>query len=304
MSDPRQFLSGFAAYSDLLFCAKADSSAGDTPRPGEFPFSTHTLDGDSWAQHKKVLNWPPVALASVKPPGKDRVLVAIGANGSFYEGNMGDLSEQTGLMPDSDSFIARNLAVVADTIYAVGMGHAFARRDGPMTWTRLDPQIPPGTEGAAGFNDLVGFTRDEMYTVGWGGEILRTDGRRWQRVDSPVSAALRAACIAPDGLVYAVGYNGAMVKGRGDEWTVIDTGRNGVLLDICAFKDDIFVATSFEVLRLTPDGLAPVTEFEDPEDRPGSCVALCPAADGSAVFWLGGPDLFRITDTTWHRVPT
>ena len=207
------------------------------------------------------------------------------------------------MLPGKPRFIARNLAVVGDTIYAVGMGRAIARWDGPMKWTRLDPKLPASNDdGAVGFNDLVGVTPSEMYTVGWGGEILRTDGKRWQAVDSPVSAALRAACVGADGLIYAVGYNGTMVRGRGDDWSVIETGRKGVLLDVCAFKDKIFVATSFDVLKLGPDGLDPVSEFDDPDDQPSSCIGLCAAADGSGVLWLGNTELFRITDSTWHRV--
>lgn len=128
-----------------------------------------------------------------------------------------------------------------------------------------------------------------MYTVGWGGEILRTDGRRWQHVHSPVSAALRAACVAPDGMVYAVGYDGTMVRGRGDSWSVIETGRKGVFLDVCSFRSDVFVATSLDVLKLGPSGLEPVTDFDDPEDRPTGCVGLCAAADGSGVFGLAAP---------------
>jgi len=297
------FLSGYAPFSDLLFCAKAKAGTEEVVRDGEFPFRAHVLDGGSWGQYGTTFNWAPIAVASIKPAGAKRTVVAISAQGDFYEIQASEGLEQTGVIPGKPRFIATNLAVVGDTLYALGMGRSIARWDGPKTWTRLDPKLPLSEDGANGFNDLVGFSPKEIYTVGWDGEILRTDGKHWQVLDSPVSAALRAACICSDGMVYAVGYNGTMVRGRGDDWAVIETGRKGVLLDVCAFKDNIYVATAFDVLKLGPDGLEPVTEFEDPEDRPSSCVGLCAAADGSAVLWLGGPDLFRITDSTWHRVP-
>lgn len=302
MDDKKMFLSGYAPFSHLLFCAKARGGAEELVRDGEYPFTFHLLNRKDWGEYATEFNWAPIAVASAKPEGQGRIVVAVGAHGEFYELQPSDGKQQTGVLPGTPRFLARNLAVVGDVIYAVGMGRSVARRDAPMTWTRLDPKLPANDDDAVGFNDLAAVALDEMYTVGWGGEILRTDGQRWQAVDSPVSAALRAACVGADGLVYAVGYSGTMVRGRGDDWSIVETNRQGVLLDVCAFKNEIFVATSFNVLRLTPGGLEPVSEFEDPDDRPTSCVGLCAAADGSGVFWMANTELFRITDTTWHRV--
>ena len=280
MEDKGNFLCGYAPFSDLLVCATARAGLGETVPEGDYPFRCYLLDGEEWGQYATMFNWAPVAMASVKPAGGERTVVALGARGEIYEIRTSDGDEQTSVMPGKGGFVARNLAVVGDTIYAVGLGHCIARWERPMTWTRLDPNVKK--DQAAGFNDLVAISADEMYTVGWGGEILRTDGQRWQTIDSPVSAALRSACIGSDKMVYAVGYNGTMVRGRGDDWSVVETGRQGVLLDVCAFRDEIFVADSFAVFRLGADGLEVVTEFEDPDDRPDSCVGLCASADGPA----------------------
>lgn len=297
------FLSGFAPFHDLFFCAKAKAGTGEVIPSGTFPFRVFMLSRNQWSPYDRVFNWAPIAITSVKPEDGLRAVVAIGAHGECYEMRPANGDEQTGVLPGPSRFLARNVAVVGDVIYAVGMGRAMARRDGPMAWTRIDPAVPVSNSNrAVGFNDLAAFSPDEMYTVGWGGEILRGDGERWQAVDSPVSTALVAACTGADGLLYAVGYNGTMVRGRGDEWSVIETGSRSALRDVCTYGDDILVATPFDVLRLGPDGLQPIEEFEDPEDVPGSCNGLCAAADGSGVFWLGNSGLFFLTGTTWKRV--
>lgn len=301
--EPKVFISGYAPFSDMIYCAQMEADTKAQIPEGEFPFSFHLFDEGKFGEYGISFNWAPIAVASIKPVEKKRVVIAVGTNGRFYEMWPATADQQTGVLPGS-RFIATNLAVVNETIYAVGMGRAIARWDGPMTWTRLDPEIAKEGDGAIGFNDLVGFTSDEIYTVGWGGEIFKTDGKDWQKIKSPVSRPLRAACIGADQKVYAVGYDGTMVCGRDTSWSVVKTGLSDTLLDVVAFKNEILVATAFNVFILGPDGLSKMTNFEDPQDTPASCVGLCATADGSGVFWLGGQDLFLLTDSTWNRVLT
>jgi hypothetical protein len=291
------FLCGFAVRLDLFVCVKEQ----DTKRADGMVFNVFLLQGSTWAKFATMFDWPHVAVAAIKPHG-NRVVVSVGSKGDYWEFLGATSAEDTGVMPGSRPFLARNLAVIEDQILAVGMGRVVARWDGPGQWTRLDPAVPLPAGRACGFNDLTGPSLKEMYTVGWRGELWQTDGSAWQQIDSPTSEHLRAACTLPDGSVLAVGYNGVMVRGKHDSWTVVASGRPETLLDVCCCKGDVYVATAFRILKLNDTGLVPVTEFADAGDMPTSCGALYPTQDGLGVFSLGPKDLFRLRDRVWERV--
>lgn len=293
------FLCGYAAYLDLFFCAKEEDDQKEKDALGVGFFC---LDGDDWIKFATTFNWPHVAVASIKPGGGDRVVLSVGSQGDYYECLAGTSTERTGVIPGAGPFLARNLAVVDDTVFAVGMGRVVARWDGPGTWTRLDPAAPLPDGQACGFNDLAGPSLKEMYAVGWRGEIWQTDGAAWRQIASPLSDHLRAACTLPNGFIFAVGYNGVMVRGRNDAWNIVDSGRAETLLDVCCFDGKVFVATAYQILSLDDSGLVPVTEFEDPDDMPATCGGLYLAHDGSGVFSLGPKDLFRLRDGLWERL--
>jgi hypothetical protein len=294
------FLCGYAVRLDLFVCVKEQ----DKKSADGMVFNVFLLQGNTWAKFATMFDWPHVAVASIKPRGSDRVVLSIGGNGDYWEFLDATSSEHTGVIPGSSPFLARNLAVVGDRIFAVGMGRVVARWDGPGLWTRLGPTAPLPEGRACGFNDLTGPSLMEMYAVGWRGEIWQTDGdgSAWRQIDSPISEHLNAACTLRDGSIVAVGYNGAMVRGKHDTWAVVASGRPETLLDVCCFKGEVYVATAFRILKLEDTGLMPVTEFADADDVPTSCGALYLTDDGVGVFSLGPKDLFRLRDGAWERV--
>ncbi len=292
------FICGYAVHLDLFFCVKEQ----DKKRADGMVFNAFLLHGNTWGKFATTFDWPHVAVASIRPGGSDRVVLSIGGNGDYWEFLDATSTERTGVIPGSSPFLARNLAVVEDRMFAVGMGRVVARWNSPGLWTRLDPTAPLPEGRACGFNDLTGPSLEEMYAVGWRGEIWQTDGSAWRQIDSPISEHLVAACTLPDGSILAVGYNGAMVRGKHDSWTVVASGRPENLLDVCCCRGEVYVATAFRILKLEDSGLMPVTEFADADDIPTSCGALYLTHDGVGVFSLGPKDLFRLRDGAWERV--
>jgi len=293
-------LCGYAVRLDLFVCVKEY----DHERADGMAYQGFLLQGSHWVKFATMFDWPPAAVASVKPRGSERVVLSVGTRGDYWEFLDATSSEHTGVIPGDSPFLARNLAVVEQRIFAVGMGRVVARWDAPGVWTRLDPGAPLPGAGACGFNDLTGPALTEMYAVGWRGEIWRTDGdgSAWHQIDSPTSEHLNAACTLPDGSIMAVGYNGAMVRGKQDTWNVVASGRPETLLDVCCFNEEVYVATAFRILRLEDMGLVPDTRFAVAGDIPSSCGALYPTDDGTGVFSLGPKDLFRLRDGAWERV--
>lgn len=292
------FICGYAVRLDLFVCVKEQ----DKKRADGMVFNVFLLQGNSWGKFATMFDWPHVAVASIKPRGSDRVVLSIGGNGDYWEFLDATSSERTGVMPGSSPFLARNLAVVEDRIFAVGMARVVARWESPGLWARLGPTAPLPEGRASGFNDLAGPSLNELYAVGWRGEIWQTDGSAWRQIDSPTSEHLNAACTLPDGSIVAVGYNGAIVRGKHDTWNLVASGRPETLLDVCYFKGAIYVATAFRILKLEDTGLMPVAEYVDADDMPTSCGALYPTDDGAGVFSLGPKDLFRLRGGAWERV--
>jgi hypothetical protein len=295
--DESTFLAGCSPFQDFIFFAKSlDELSNDDDVLNSTFFC---LDGDELTKYETSVGWPAIAAATIKLDGANRVLVYIAPGGDYWEVDVQTVEETTGRIAEA-SFALTALAVIEHAILACGMGRMVFRRDGKANWKSVGPTEPLPETGIVGFQDIAGFSAEEIYAVGWQGEIWSgtLDGR-WRRVDSPVSANLNAVCCAPDGLAYAVGDGGVMVRGRGDKWEVLDTQRQENLMDVAEFGGTVFVVSDFRILKLRDDRLVPEDAFKMP-DRPGTCLQLWKAEDG--LISMGPKDLFRLDAGSWSRV--
>ena len=284
-----------ATYRDILFFAKSSDDLVEKGKPNSaFLF----MEGDDWVKYDEIVNWTAISMARIGR-AKDLYAVAIGFDGQFWEIENGSLAETLGQISAED-ISPRSLAVVEETIYAVGMGRIVLRRERLNLWTPIGPAPATAAEGVIGFEDMAGYATDEMYAVGWQGEIWWRDNATWRQVDSPVSANLNAVYCGDDGVVYAVGDNGTMLRGRHETWAVVETGRDENLMDVCYFDNTVYVATDFRILKLTADGLEGEDRFVDPGDVPANCLLLLRAPD--SVFSMGPTDLFRLSPGGWQRL--
>jgi hypothetical protein len=298
--DVSTFLSGCAPFKGYIFFAKEldEMVTAGQPNSSFFNFDEDDTDGQ-FRQFKGSVGWPAIAMATIKPDeDAERVVVAIGPNGDYWECEPGSLKKTTDRIPDFRGNL-RNLSVVDDVIYACGMGRIVLQRQGLGQWTSLGPGERKGDADVVGFEDIGGYSADEMYAVGWGGEIWWRDKGKWRQVDSPTSVNLRALHCAEDGSVYVVGRDGTMVRGRRDVWAVIDTGRTENLMDVASYEGTVYVTTNFRILKLTDRGLVNDDDFAD-ADRPKTCLYLLPASDG--LVSLGTKDLFRRNGGSWSRL--
>jgi len=256
-------------------------------------------DGE-WYKYKFAGAWSAISMATIKPSGKDRTVVAISPRGAYWEVAPKAIRETHNEIKEWGNPL-RALATVGDSIYACGMGRTVMRRRGPGAWEEMGPGTLDSDEGEiVGFEDLAGFAENEMYAVGWRGEIWRFANRRWRRLDSPVSGNLNAVCCGGDGRVYVVGDDGTMLRGRNEVWEVLRTDRMDNLMDVAFHQDMVYVATDFEILKLEGDLLSAEEAFVDPEDPPATCLHLLEAADG--LISLGTKDLFRLRNAVWERL--
>lgn len=181
------------------------------------------------------------------------------------------------------------------------MARSVLKRTGPGAWDEIGPGTTKDDDKlVVGFEDLDGFGADDLYVVGWRGEVWQRRKGKWRRLDSPVSANLNAVCCAADGKVYVVGDGGVMLRGRNNRWEVLDTGLSANLTDVACFAGTVYVVTDFQILKLVDDALEPEDAFADPDDLPATCLHLLACADG--LFAMGAKDLFRLHGGTWERL--
>lgn len=298
--DTSTFLSSCAPLYDLFFFAKEidELVVNDTPNSSFFCFD----EQDTSAQFRKYdesVGWPAIAMATSKPEGSSRDVVAIGPNGDYWEVIPSSAQESVGRIAGFKGNL-RALSVIDETIFACGMGRVVLRRDTRGQWTPIGPGPRKGDADVIGFEDIEGYSKNEMYAVGWGGEIWWLDNGTWRNVDSPTSVNLTALSCAEDGSVYIVGHNGIMLRGRYDSWNVIDTDRNENLRDVTFYDGAVYVVTDFRILRLIEGKLVNDTDFAVPNDRPTTCLTLLKTSDG--IISVGGKDIFRRQRERWERL--
>jgi photosystem II stability/assembly factor-like uncharacterized protein len=293
------FLSGCAPLADFMFFSKeADELVDEDQSNSSFFSYDEDEKEDPFRKYDVSASWVAIAMTTIKPISTGlREVIAVAPDGEYWELEPLTTNEFTGVIKVIRGSI-RSLTVVDDIVYGCGMARTVLKREYRDNWVEFGP--PDSQSGAViGFEDLSGFNGSDIYAVGWSGEIWHFNGENWSQIDSPVSSILSAVCCAEDGFVYAVGHDGVMLKGRGDSWTVIGTGRKEKLMDVQFYAGQIYVATNFDVLKLTDHGLVLDADFPA-DDRPSTCLHLLKAADG--LFSMGTKDLWRKKTSGWQRI--
>jgi hypothetical protein len=297
------FLCGWAPATNFVFFARERDDVADQGISASsfyIWYEPHPDPSKRWSIYSEIANWRAQGMASIKPPSSDRVTVALGTRGQYFEVAPGTAVQHLGTITDPEVLV-RRVAAIGGTIVAAGMGRSVIRRIDRGNWV----EFGPGTTDAdrdqvVGFEGIDGISADDLHAVGWRGEIWHWSGGRWRQIDSPTNANLNAVALAGDGTVFAVGDDGSMVRGAGDRWEVVDTGRSENLQDVAVYEGEVFVVTDYRILRLRPTGLVEDDRFEG--DRPGTCLHLLKADDGSGLVSMGPTDLFAFSGGVWRRI--
>jgi hypothetical protein len=118
-------------------------------------------------------------------------------------------------------------------VYVTGPWRSVAKRVGPNQWEsvvdrKTSMPVPmPNRYGSAdaGFDGIDGFNKNDIYCVGYKGDVWRYDGERWQPCIVPTNLSMETVCCAGDGFVYIGMAGGSVIKGRENSWEVIHTDR-------------------------------------------------------------------------------
>lgn len=201
-------------------------------------------------------------------------------------------------IPSAERGPLRRLRAIAGLPFAIGMMRQVYRRDGADTWTRIDTPAMARCTGVTGFETIDGFSLDDIYCAGWGGEIWHFDGHGWKRIDCPSNLILTDCCCAPDGQVYLCGQMGLILRGRGSSWEVIDHGGPKLTWwNCCWYQEKLWVASDLGLYTLE-DGKLERVDFEIEE--PDTFMHLS-TGDG-VLLSTGAKDALLFDGDAWTRI--
>jgi hypothetical protein len=213
--------------------------------------------------------------------------------------------------PDGPAKIgnARELRNVSETGFVVGMGRFAYKSTSPGKWTRIDDGLrAKSSEDDVGLNSIHGFSPDDLYAVGFKGEIWHRAKTTWSKISSPTNVALNKVLCAPDGKVYACGMAGMLVSGRNKSWAEIEHGATqDTFWGMCWFKDHLYLSTPNAIFRLEGTELVKLAITPKGKKKikivPGLSFLLLDAND--TVMWSVGPKQAMFTDDgeTWTETP-
>lgn len=284
----REFIRGAARFNDLVYAISKEKSlmARDIAHA-----SLVAVDRGRWGDAVDT-EWDSTALAVARAP--EEKVVLIGEDGDVVT-YVGGNTTQEAITPPP--VMIRNAREIGGHVYACGMKRQVYRRMGERQW--VDMSAPrAGDTDELGFEAIDGYSENEIYAVGWSGELWQYDGTAWHERVSPTNVILTAVCCGVDGVVYAAGQGGILVRGRNDIWSVVqwEDEITADFWDLCWFQDKLYLATMSGLYTLDRNALVPV-EFGDM--GPVTCYSLTTA---EGVLWsIGREDVASFDGSLWQK---
>lgn len=261
----------------------------------------YLVPGREW--FSRTFPWAAVELTTVTVP--ESTIIVLGRDGkAFSVSASGDLEERvedSGVGPTRRGPM-RQMRTIGDRVIAVGMGRQVYRRISSNRWVRVEEGLPstrqPGQ--VIGFNAIDGFEIDDMYAVGWGGEIWHYDGHQWFHVDSPTNLALFDVTCADQGVMYAGGQAGVLLRGHDNQWNVLEyKGPRLEFRSLAWFRGSLYAADGTSLHVLTDDTFNRV-DFGLSEPAPSTHLH----ANDGLLLSTAGKEAFTTTDgVAWIPVP-
>lgn len=257
----------------------------------------------AWSSRSFAIN--AVSVCIVTHP--ERSVLVVGNDGTVIRWDASDFSEEyidTSEHGPRHRGNLREVNTIGRYAHAVGMGRTVYRCEDKAHWVRIDQGVRADVsqEPDAGLNSIDGFAEDDLYAVGWKGEIWHYDGSRWSRFESPEKLALQKVVCTPDGHVYALGQRGVIIRGRADQWDVVDQDETvDDFWGACWFQDRLYATTANGLFVLNDDKLSRV-DVGLPTSRADCFYRL--SSTGDCIWSLGEKMLLRSTDgVVWDELP-
>jgi len=151
----------------------------------------------------------------------------------------------------------------------------------------------------AGFNDIDGFSANDIYCVGGKGDVWHFNGKAWTQIHFSSNIDLSSVCCAGDSQVYISGYGGTTFKGRGQKWKQIFKGEMAMPFKRMEwFENKVWCTSDYGLWTLENDKLVEPAEVTD---EIKVCSGYMSTRDG--VLLIAGPGGAAYKEAgVWHKI--
>ncbi len=287
-ANSRVFIRGAARRADLLYIL---SKAKTLLEKDIAHTSAIGIYQGKWT-YAQATEWDSSAIAVAKLPTERLVFIGEDGDVCAYVGGQAT-SEKLSPIPK----MIRNAKTIDGYVFACGMLRQVYHRTNEGVWKNISAPIPNKDE-KVGFEAIDGYSVNEMYAVGWGGEIWEFDGRNWINRNSPTNVILTSVCCSPDNSVYIGGQQGILIIGRKGIWDIIswEDDIDVDIWDLCWFQNKLYVASIRNLYTLEGNTLVDV-DFGEIEVR--SCFNL---TEAEGIMWsIGHEDVLSFDGNKWQK---
>lgn len=194
----------------------------------------------------------------------------------------------------------RRVRTIGKYIYVVGGNRQVYRRTAPGIWIPMNQGASPAIDDSrvVGFESVDGFSEQDIYAVGWDGEIWSFNGDEWEQITSPTNLLLTEICCAGDGNVYIGGREGLIFCGRNDTWEVIDSSQMfDDIWSMAWFENSLYISGMKGIYTVVDKTVIPVdTNVE------GASSFFWLSKSDDTLWSVGAQDVISFDGKVWRRI--
>lgn len=160
--------------------------------------------------------------------------------------------------PDLENEFISKTKVIAGSLYTVSDWRVVKRRDGINQWTILGSGLPDlstiDSDTEEGFDDIDGFSENDIYATGLNADIWHWNGKIWNPIEIPTNADIICICCGGDGLVYLNTNVSTFIIGRNNRWKTIKYDNGIKFYNMVWFRDRIYMGHGVKLYEIK-DGM-------------------------------------------------
>jgi len=204
-------------------------------------------------------------------------IIALNDNEVLWVSNIGDvfnLTEDNDLsgfetvIPNKDSEFGyrtiKGINRIGSHVYAAGGWRHIFKRKAKDDWVDITTNLDrsdlidkdetgwdTGKSNSTGFGCVGGFSENDVYAAGRGGDCWHYNGSDWNRIDLPtIERIYKIIAVEPDKVYMACG-RGILLERNENKWTVIKfPDNNASFTQMVLFKNTIYISTEFLMYKL------------------------------------------------------
>jgi hypothetical protein len=263
------------------------------------------LEDDNEWLNGGTYSWEAVGLTALDDRGEG--VVVIGRDGEVVVWTPSGIIQERIRVPGRTVGPLRGARYVHGAVFAYGMGREVYKRTVDGRWLPAEDGFPPkpasddltevirsNIRRLGGINAVDGPSAQDLYAVGFRGEIYHSEGSRWASVATPTNVILYDMAVTPAGEVFVSGQRGTILRigPSSAEFVQYEGPQNVDLLKLCWFEGALFFADG-NAARVLRDGALTLLDLGMTDGIPPS--SSLHAHDG-VLLSVGGKEIYKTTD--------